>query len=121
MKITEHWIKGSDNAIRILLYENDVLLSGAWTEVQVTIGHPTAILTLTRSADGNGISFSSGTLQIIPAQLTPAELTSAAELAAGNLYRVLIRIKSTTNPNGVDFGFDDSDDQVYFLVHERAA
>lgn len=121
MKITEHWIKGSDNAIRILLYENDVLLGGAWTEVQVTIGHPTAAMTLTRTADGNGISFASGTLQIIPAQLTPAEITAAASLVTGNLYRVLIRIKSSTNPNGVDFGFDDSDDQVYFLVHERPA
>lgn len=117
--ITETFIKGSDNQIVLKLTENGVGIAGAWSSLSIFIGYPTAIVTITRTADGNGVALNTSTGDLT---LTPGKLTeSLAALIGGSLHRVWVKVVSTANPNGVDFGANDSDAKLYFEVQDRPA
>lgn len=117
MNRTEHWIKGSDNAITLYLLEDDDPILGVWNELRIAIGDP-VLVAITRLGDGDGISFAGGTLSIQPGALTAQEiLDTNAALRDDRVERVSIRIKSSTDINGVHFGEDDSDDRLYFHIH----
>lgn len=113
---TEVFIKGSDNQIVVQLTEDGVGISGAWTSLTVYIGDA---LTITRSANGSGVDLDSATgdLTITPGQLTE----NLSALIEGQLYPVWVKVASSANPNGVDFGAGDSTSRLYFLIQERPA
>jgi hypothetical protein len=116
--ITETFIHDSDNLITLTLNENGVPISGAWDELAIYIGRP-AVVILTRTSSSNGISLSElgGVLAIRPAQITE----DVSALVPGKLYPVHVQVKSTGNPDGADFGSNDSDTRLFFLIRDRPA
>jgi len=107
--ITEHFIKDSDNLITLTLTEDGSAITGSWTQVDVYIGP----VTISRTSEVGGITFSNGVLTIQPGNLTE-DLTA---LTVG-LHRVYIVVISGSNINGVYFGADDSTDSLYFQVSD---
>ena len=115
--ITKAFIKGSDNQIVVTLTENGVGITGTWTSLAIFIGYPTAIVTINRTSDQDGVALntSTGVLTITPGKLTE----NLAALLSGALHRVWVKVISTANPEGVDFGAKDSDAKLYFEIQDR--
>lgn len=110
--VTEHFIKGSDNQIKLILTEDGSAISGAWTRLEVWIGD----LEIERTTDENGIALNTSTGELT---ITPADLTEdLSSLVVNRLYRVLIVLVDATNDDGALFGGNDSTDRLYFLVSE---
>lgn len=106
----EHFVKGSDNVITLTLQENGIPVSGAWTALDIYIGSDG--FNIHRTANGAGITFNSGVLQIRPSQLSE----DMAPLPNGT-HRVYIKVKdAVTNTVGAYFGASDSPDPLYFDV-----
>lgn len=114
--LTETFIKGSDNAISLTLTEDEEAVEGAWDSISIHIGDPSLVV-ITRTNDGDGVTFSvvTGVLTIKPGELTE----DISALVNGRLYRVHIVVVSASNPDGVDFGADDSSTRLHFLIDER--
>lgn len=108
--VTEYFIKNSDNAITLTLTEDGNPAVISWTSLTVQIG----TVSITRAADGDGITFASGILTIIPGQLTE-DLT---DLRADDTLRVFVRVISAGAPTGVIFGADDSDSVLQFAISD---
>ena len=105
--IVRNFIKGSDNVVQVTLTEDDAAITTTWTQLKIYVG----AVTITRTANGDGVSLTSGVLQI-----TPAELSESLATLTNDKHRVLIRLRDSGNPNGVYFAADDSDEHLYFNV-----
>lgn len=111
---TDHFIRDSDNIISLTLTEAGSPIASSPTEITVDIGD--GALVVTRTPDGNGISFSGGVLEISPGDLT--EAVDIAALVAGMVYPVEILIKTAGDLNGVVFGGADSINKQFFQIHD---
>lgn len=110
MNLTEHFIKGSDNAIKLTLTEDGSALSGSWARLEVWIGS----LEIQRTSESNGIAFSAGVLSITPADLTE----DLSTLIAGRLYRMQVVVANAGGDEFV-FGGNDSANKVYFEISDK--
>lgn len=119
MNQTEVFIKGSNNRIELTLTEDMVPVDGVWQQIDIFIGNP-PVVTVTRLPGDPGIDITAGVLNINPAALalTQAELDA---LVDGALHCVWVRLTSSADPDGVDFGAPDSIDTLHFLISERPA
>lgn len=109
--VTEPFIKGSDNQIVLTLTEDGQAISGAWTQIDIFIGHAAKI---TRNADGNGVALDTATGVLT---ITPGDLVEDLAALSGK-YRVQIVITDPTNDDGAVFGGADSD-QLFFMFSEK--
>ena len=112
-KLIDHFIKGSNNIISLSLQEDNEDIASVPTGIDIFIGD----VQITRSPDGNGVTYTAGVVDINPGLLTE-DLTS---LVAGNQYRVYVTITTAQDVQGVVFGGDDSDDKLYFNVSDAPA
>ena len=109
---TEHFVKGSDNAITLTLLEAAVASTITATEINIDIG---GLVTITRTPDGTGIAFVNGVLTITPRSLTE----DLSALKVGQLYRTKVVVKSSGATSGVVFGASDSNTRLFFLVRSN--
>lgn len=105
--LTEQYVKGSNNLVKLKLYEDGTLFpNDSFTELLIAIGSTQ----LVRVANGaNGITLTAGELVINPAQVT--------EDVPVGFHKVWIRITDGLNPEGVLFGAGDTTTKLYFRVH----
>ena len=108
---TDYFIRGSDNIISMTLTEDGDPIATSPTEINVVFGG----ITITRTPDGNGISFSGGVLEITPGDLTE----DFSGLISGKLYPVEVVIKGPGDLNGVVFGGTDSINKQFFLIDDN--
>lgn len=113
MNVTEHLVKESDNIITMTLTEDDVAVTGSWTQIDVHMLdlRDASVLTITRTSEADGIGFSSGILTITPGDLTE----DLSVLNANNLYRSYIQVTSSSALNGDYFGGSDTNDTKLYL------
>lgn len=119
MNRTENFIKGSNNVIELTLTEDNAAIDGVWNTLSIYIGNP-ALVTITR-ANGDpeaGVNFTNGLLTINPGKLGLSQSELDA-LVVDELYPVWIKIVSSIDSEGVDFGAPDSIDTLSFWVSER--
>lgn len=112
---TENFIKAGDNVITLTLTEAGSPTALAWTSLTIDVLKARSgenVTSITRTSDGNGVTFSSGVLTINPPDLSEG----VASFEAGKLYRVKVRVISPTTPTGAVFGDEDSTDKLYFYV-----
>jgi hypothetical protein len=109
---TDYFVRGSDNIITMTLTEDGSAIASSPTEISIDIGD----VTITRTPDGNGVSFAAGVLEITPGDLT--ETAALATLVAGQIYPVLITIKTAGDLNGVVFGAADSINKQWFEISD---
>lgn len=116
--MTEQFIRGSDNQIRIQLTEDDVAISGAWTVLDIWVG----TVNIHRTADGDGVTLdtSTGILTINPGDLTTAEKTALGGLDRETLHRGQIVVTSALNDDGVVFGGPGAE-RLNFYVSDKPA
>lgn len=112
MNITEHLVAGSDNTITLTLTEASSPISLVWTQLDVVFGG----VTITRTANGDGITFSGGVLNLIPGSLTTAEKAVITALPKPKLFRTYITVTAASEPSGVVFGASDSENKLYLYV-----
>ena len=108
MNQTDAFIKGSGNPIELTLKEEGVAISNVPTELVIEIG---SVVTITRTPDGDGVTFAAGVLTIVPAELTE----DVSGLLDGNLYPVRIKFSDAQNTDIV-YGGNDGTGRIYFLV-----
>jgi hypothetical protein len=114
--LIEHFIRDSDNQIKMTLTEDGTAISGSWDALDIWIGDD---VNLHRENDGDGISLSSeGLLIITPADLQVAEKEQIAALLKRTNYRVQIIVTSINNDDGAVFGGDGSD-RIVFLISDK--
>jgi hypothetical protein len=118
MNTTATLIKGSDNAVTVVLTNDGDPIVVSWTEIDVYIGRP-ALVTINRTDDEDGVEFAAGELSITPADLLQPERDAIAALADDTLYELWVRVKDAINDDGVDFGANDSEDAVLVYVQSR--
>lgn len=111
---TAELIKGSDNAVTLTLLDDGDPIAITWTELDIYIGRP-PIVSIHRTSNADGIAFIDGELAITPADLDE----SLDELVDGVTYPIWIIVKDASNADGIDFGGEDSDDQVVLFVQSR--
>lgn len=113
--IIDTFIKGSDNIISKVLTEDEEAINVAWTEIEIAfIGQGVTQALITRTSDGDGISFASGVLEITPGALTE----DLSALAVGRIYNVVATVKTASDIYGVSYGREDSDNKLYMMVSE---
>lgn len=114
--ISEQLIRGADNQIKLVLTEDGVPISGAWTGLDIHIGD----VVITRTADGDGVtlSTSTGMLIINPADLTAPEVAALDALNKNRSYKVQIVVTSVLNDDGAVFGGNGSDG-IYFFISDK--
>jgi hypothetical protein len=112
----EHFIRDSDNQIKLTLTEDGSPISGAWTELDIWIGD----VQIHRTSDGEGVSLSTttGLLTLTPADLAAGELAAIALLSVMSVQRVQIVVKSALNDDGAVFG-GTSADSIYFKITDK--
>jgi len=104
-------MKGANNPVTLTLTQDFVAIGSSYTSLVVEIGP----VTLTRSANGNGVSLLSGVLTLNPGQIND-DITN---LIAGEVYRVVVRVVHSGAQQGQIYGGDDSEDvRVYLNVSE---
>lgn len=109
---TQYLIRNSDTQIKLQLLEDDVAISGAWTQVDVHIGS----VTITRNADGNGVALSTGDGTLT---LTPADITEdLSGLVAGRTYRGYVVVTDAINDDGIVWG-NDGHDRLFFVISDK--
>ena len=112
MNITEHLVADSDNTITLTLTEDDDPISVAWTQLDIVFSS----VTITRTANGDGVTFSAGVLNIIPGSLTTAEKALITAVPKPQLYRAYITVTADTEPSGVVFGASDSENKLFIYA-----
>ena len=118
--VLEQLIRNSDNQVKLVLTEDGIPISGAWSELDIWIGD----VQINRTADGDGVELntSTGILTLTPADLLPAELSAIAELSTYRRHKVEIVVTSTLNDEGVVFGGGiGADMNIYFQVSDKPA
>lgn len=110
--VTEYFIRGSDNILRLTLLEASSPLAGQWSQVEIRFGN----VVITRTSQINGITFDAGVLSIQPAALTE----DVSGLIDGVLYPVQIEVQSGTSVGGSHWGLIDSDDELMFQIATAA-
>lgn len=109
---TEYLVRNSDNTITLNMLENNANVSVTWTQIDIAFGG----VTLTRTAEEDGITFASGVLDIIPGSLTTAEKAALDALQPASLHRAYITVISALEPSGVQYGAADSDNKLFIYV-----
>ena len=109
--ITKTLIKGSSNSVDAQLTEDGNPLVVNWTQLDVQIGP----VTLTRTANQDGVDFSSGVLTITPGLL----VENLDALVDGTLHRVIVKVTSASLTEGAVFGGDDSDTTLHFEIEDE--
>jgi len=112
---TDYFVRNSDNVITLSLTENDSVISSNATEIVIKMyqGYSSQVaLTITRTPDGDGVTYSAGVLEVEPSGLTETLTT----LVDGRVYSVTVLIKTVLEPDGVLFGGADSDDKMFWHV-----
>lgn len=113
----QHFIRDSDNLIKLTLTEDDEAITGAWSELDIYIGN----VHIHRTADGDGVSLdtSTGLLTISPGDLTTDEKAELALLRRWS-YKTQIVVTSVLNDDGAVFGGDGSE-TLYFNISDKPA
>lgn len=118
--LTDYLIKNSENAITLTLTEDSSAIGVSPTEISISLykGYSsTRALEITRSPTGDGVAYSSGVVTITPVDLTE----DLSTLIDGQLYRAVFLIKTSSQPDGVVFGGNDSANKIWLMVSTAPA
>lgn len=111
---TEHFVRNSDNQIKLTLTEDGIAITGAWTELDIFI----AGVEIHRDADADGVELntSTGLLTLTPGDMTTDEKTELDALSTLCGHRVKIVVYSVINDDGAVFGADGSERIIFMMV-----
>ena len=106
---TFHLVRGQDNEIQMTLLESASPINPTWIELEIDIG---GVVTITRTNEVNGITFSNGIVGITAGKLTE----DLSGLYTPWLYPGYVTVKTASDPNGVVYGASDSGNLIWFYV-----